>query len=82
MGHIFPELVSAILPLVSDAEIGSVALHVSHDNGETIAKGYPDQLLELLAAVLPDYVTRWPMAWSRCSNGGSRLNSRSAPIHG
>jgi hypothetical protein len=37
MGHIFPELVSAILPLVSDAEIGSVALHVSHDNGETIA---------------------------------------------
>src|SRR5262249_21881398 len=52
----FPELVDAILPLVSDAEIGSVSLPLPHNKGQMIAKNYPDQLLELLAAVLPDDV--------------------------
>jgi hypothetical protein len=46
----FPELVSAILPLVSDAQIGRVAWQPPHDKTETIAN-YPDQVLELLAVM-------------------------------
>jgi len=57
-GH-FPELVSAILPLVSHSEVGSVAWQVPHDKIETITT-YPDQILELLAVVLPDDVAGWP----------------------
>jgi hypothetical protein len=56
----FPELVSAILPLVSDAESGNLALLLPHDRGETVAKNYSDQVLDLLAAVLPADVTGWP----------------------
>jgi hypothetical protein len=54
----FPELVSAILPLLSHAQIGSVAW-LPHDKIETIAN-YPDQVLDLLAVMLPDDVARWP----------------------
>jgi hypothetical protein len=56
----FPELVSAILPLVSHAQIGSVAW-LPHDKIETIAN-YPDQVLDLLAVMLPDDVAAWPYA--------------------
>jgi hypothetical protein len=55
----FPELVSAVLPLVSHSQIGTVAWQVPHDKIETITN-YPDQILELLAVVLPDDVARWP----------------------
>ena len=55
----FPELVSAILPLASHAQIGRVAWQPSHVKTETIAN-YPDQVLDLLAVMLPDHVTSWP----------------------
>lgn len=56
----FPELVSAILPLVSEAEVGSMALPLQQDKIGTIAEKYPDRVLDLLAAVLPGEVARWP----------------------
>ena len=56
----FPELVDAILPLVSRADGGSLTLPLTPATDETITKKYPDQVLELLAVVLPDDVTRWP----------------------
>jgi hypothetical protein len=55
----FPELVSAILPLVSDAQIGRVAWQPPNDQIETITN-YPDQVLEVLAVLLPDDVASWP----------------------
>jgi hypothetical protein len=54
----FPEMVSAILPLVSHAQTGSVAW-LPHDKIETIAN-YPDQVLDLLGVMLPDDVAGWP----------------------
>jgi hypothetical protein len=56
----FPELVGAILPLVSRVHGGSLNLPLVRAADETITKNYPDQVLELLAVVLPDDVTRWP----------------------
>jgi hypothetical protein len=56
----FPELVGAILPLVSRADGGSLTLPLVRATDETITKNYPDQVLELLDAVLPDDVARWP----------------------
>jgi hypothetical protein len=81
----FPELVSAILPLVSHSQIGRVAWQVPHDKIETITN-YPDQILELLAVVLPDDVARWPVSTKyRChrlchlqmslGSGGGRARS-------
>ena len=56
----FPELVGAILPLVSRADGGSLTLPLVRSPDEAISKNYPDHVLELLAAVLPNDVTRWP----------------------
>jgi hypothetical protein len=56
----FPELVRAILPLVVDSQIGRAAWQLPHGKIESISKNYPDQLLGLLAAVLPEEVAQWP----------------------
>jgi hypothetical protein len=56
----FPELVSAILPLVSEAEAESTALPLPHHRMGEVAEKYPDGALDLLAAVLPREVARWP----------------------
>jgi hypothetical protein len=52
-----PELLDAILPLVSHANGGSFTLWPKE---KTITQNYPDQVLDLLAVVLPDDVARWP----------------------
>ncbi len=56
----FPELVSAILPLVSHEEGATFNLPLMGDKDKLITKNYPNQVLELLAAVLPDDVSHWP----------------------
>jgi hypothetical protein len=56
----FPELVRAILTLVSHADEGSLNLPLVRDSDKTIAKKFPDEVLDLLALVLPDDVAHWP----------------------
>jgi hypothetical protein len=56
----FPELVGVILRLVSHADGGRVDFPLVLEKDKTIAKNYPDEVLGLLNAVLPDDVTHWP----------------------
>jgi hypothetical protein len=56
----FPELISAILPLVSEAEVGSMGLLLPHDRIGKVVEKYPDRAFDLLAAVLPGEIARWP----------------------
>jgi hypothetical protein len=56
----FPELVGAILPLVSHADGGRLDFPLTLEKNNTIAKNYPDEVLGLLVAALPDDVTHWP----------------------
>lgn len=56
----FPELVDAILPVVSHASSGNLRLPSLNQKQEILIENHPSQVLELLAAVLLDDATYWP----------------------
>lgn len=56
----FGELVAAVLPLVSNTEGGRLTLPLVHDKDREVSQKYPEEVLSLLNAVLPDDVSRWP----------------------
>jgi hypothetical protein len=54
---------------VSDTDGGSLNLPLVRDKDKLITQNYPDQVLELLAAVLPDNVTHWPYGVNQTLEG-------------
>jgi hypothetical protein len=56
----FVELIGAILPLISHADGENFTWAILDSKADGIARNYPDQVLQLLDAVLPDAATRWP----------------------
>jgi hypothetical protein len=58
--EMFPKLADIILPLLTKADQGFVALpNVDNSNNQIISR-YPEKALALLSAVLPDNISTWP----------------------
>jgi hypothetical protein len=65
----FPELVDAVLPLVSGTNSGDLTLPFIHDPNATITQNHPEKTLMLLAAVLTDDARSWPYGVERLLEG-------------
>jgi hypothetical protein len=57
---LFPRIADTVANLVAKAPDQHLVLANLQDDSSTIASDYPNQVLALLAAVLPDDVFRWP----------------------
>lgn len=54
----FPELVDAVLPLMTRISQGSHLFY--HDETNAIINNYPKRFLKVLHTVLPENVSEWP----------------------